>query len=231
VNGGKGIVGRPRVLDRVQEYLDRAKYEETDPWLADDYCVAADTIRNLRQGWLVRPWELAFAMYYGMHPLKLIPIFLERDRKRRELGPSLGDPGEMERVLALLALPPKKPSQSVGRSNVESKPRPRGRPRQVFAGKFGKFVNAFRVEKLATELDVDPAAVYCWMRNEYSPTPIKAIAIVEIARGAGFRLSLEDIYVNEARLHNEEKNRHAILPRGSKENRARRLETSPQRAG
>jgi hypothetical protein len=111
-------------------------------------------------------------------------------------------------------------------SNVETKPRPRGRPRQIFAGKFGKFVNAFRVENLATELDVDPAAVYCWMRNEYSPTPIKAIAIVEIARSAGFRLTLEDIYVNEARQHNEEKNRHAILSRGSKEDRARRLEST-----
>lgn len=101
-----------RKLRRALEYLDRAKYEQTDPWIADDYAIAALTLRNLVEG-IPNPWEYAFLAYFGKSYKKLIPIFLERERERLAMGPSLADPGEMERFLATATLPPKKPSQSV----------------------------------------------------------------------------------------------------------------------
>lgn len=71
-----------------------------------------------------------------------------------------------------------------------------GRPRNEYAGKFGAFVMKVLPENLATELNVDPAAVYQWLRGEHIPRPKKALAIVEIARREGVTLSLEDIYVH-----------------------------------
>lgn len=95
-------------------YLDRVKYREANPWFADDYAIAAGTLRNLAAG-SPNPWELAFQTYFGKSSKKLIPIFLEREKEFLAMGPSLADPAEMARFLAVAALPlpPKKPSQSV----------------------------------------------------------------------------------------------------------------------
>src|SRR5882724_555279 len=109
----RGIVLRARrKLRGALEYLERVKYEQADPWVADDYRIAALTVRNLLDG-RANPWELAFLAYFGKSFKKVLPIFLERERERLAMGPSLADPGEMERFLATATLPPKKPPQSV----------------------------------------------------------------------------------------------------------------------
>jgi hypothetical protein len=69
-----------------------------------------------------------------------------------------------------------------------------GRPRSTWTGKLGSFVSAFTIDRLAGELDVDPASVYGWLRGDFHPKIEKAIAIVEIARAAGTALSLENVY-------------------------------------
>lgn len=107
-----GALAARRKLTRALEYLDRVKYEQADPWVADDYAIAAMTLRNLLEG-ISNPWEYAFLAYFGKSSKKVIPIFLERERERLAMGPSLADPGEMERFLATATLPPKKPPQSV----------------------------------------------------------------------------------------------------------------------
>lgn len=109
----RGVVLRARrKLRHALDYLERVKYKQGDPWVADDYAIAAATVRNLLTGY-PNPWELAFQMYFGKSFKKLLPIFLERERVRLAMGPSLADPGEMERFLATATLPPKKPPQSV----------------------------------------------------------------------------------------------------------------------
>lgn len=81
---------------------------------------------------------------------------------------------------------------------------PTGRPRTQWPGKFGGFVTKYTIESLSTDLDVDPTTVYGWLRGEFSPTPANAIAIAAIARRAGSKLTLEDIYVREVKQHDEE---------------------------
>jgi DNA-binding XRE family transcriptional regulator len=58
-------------------------------------------------------------------------------------------------------------------------------------------VNDFTVERLAGELEVDPASIYAWVRGDNRPQIQKAIAIAEIARAAGTNLTLEDVYETE----------------------------------
>jgi hypothetical protein len=55
-------------------------------------------------------------------------------------------------------------------------------------------VSEFTVERLAGELQLDTSQVYRWVRGDYCLPVQKAIAISEIARAAGTKLSLEDIY-------------------------------------
>jgi hypothetical protein len=107
-----GALSARRKLRRALAYLERAKYEQPCPWIADDYCIASGTIRNILSGF-ENPWDLAFLKYFGKSFKKVLPIFLERERERLAMGPSLADPGEMERFLAIATLPPKKPPQSV----------------------------------------------------------------------------------------------------------------------
>jgi DNA-binding XRE family transcriptional regulator len=84
-----------------------------------------------------------------------------------------------------------------------------------------------KVENLATELDVDPATIYNWMRGECQPSIPRAFAIIEVAQRFGTKLSLEDIYTREANTdHDEEKSNAGILPRTASEARNRRLATA-----
>jgi hypothetical protein len=55
-------------------------------------------------------------------------------------------------------------------------------------------VSEFTVERLAGELDLDSSQVYRWVRGDYRLPVQRAIAISEVARAAGTKLSLEDIY-------------------------------------
>jgi hypothetical protein len=73
--------------------------------------------------------------------------------------------------------------------------RHRGRPRSTtWIGKLGSWVSEFTVERLAGELDLDSSQVYRWVRGDYRLPVQRAIAISEVARAAGTKLSLEDIY-------------------------------------
>ena len=81
----------------------------------------------------------------------------------------------------------------------------RGRPPIKFPGRFGSFVSSFRVENLASELDIDPAAVYCWMRGDYRPKVDHAIRIIEIAKTTGTQLTLEDVLVRVVKSSDEDK--------------------------
>ncbi|MGA2921168.1 MAG: hypothetical protein ABSE28_08695 [Candidatus Sulfotelmatobacter sp.] len=78
--------------------------------------------------------------------------------------------------------------------------RPRGRPRTTtWIGKLGEFVSSFTVERLAGELQLDSSQVYRWVRGDYCLPVQRAIAISEIARTAGTKLTLEDIYEIDVR--------------------------------
>jgi hypothetical protein len=70
-----------------------------------------------------------------------------------------------------------------------------GRPRSTtWVGKLGSWVSAYTVARLAGELDLDPMQIGRWCRGDYAPSIQKAIALVEVARGAGVDLTLEDVY-------------------------------------
>jgi hypothetical protein len=64
----------------------------------------------------------------------------------------------------------------------------------TWIGKFGEWVSSYSVARLAYDLGVDDAQIGRWVRGDCAPTIWKAIAIVEVARGAGVNLGLEDIY-------------------------------------
>jgi hypothetical protein len=108
--------------------MDTARDAEGDPWLADDIQVARNAVLNAVNG--VRdPWGFAFWWYFGKTYQNALIAWTERDRANQQ---ALARCAEMvaERAsrhvyvtaLAKLALPPKKPSQSV---------RPNGTRRKV----------------------------------------------------------------------------------------------------
>ncbi len=66
------------LVQRILARLAEAEQQEGDPWFKADYFVAHQTVRYAAQG-VECPWELAFAMHYGQHPLRLIPEFRNRE--------------------------------------------------------------------------------------------------------------------------------------------------------
>jgi len=56
--------------------------------------------------------------------------------------------------------------------------------------KFARFVRHYGVARLARTLEIDPAAIYQWIRGSVSPRPANARIIVALAHN----LTLEDIY-------------------------------------
>jgi transcriptional regulator with XRE-family HTH domain len=65
--------------------------------------------------------------------------------------------------------------------------------------KFGRFVRTYGAARLARKLEVDPAAIYQWVRGQTSPRAPKARTIVILASEIT-RLSLDDIY-SQYELH------------------------------
>jgi hypothetical protein len=59
--------------------------------------------------------------------------------------------------------------------------------------RFARLVRRYGVAKLARDLDVDPTAIYQWVRGSVSPRPDKAMLIVVLLKPVG-RLRLDDIY-------------------------------------
>jgi hypothetical protein len=60
--------------------------------------------------------------------------------------------------------------------------------------KFARFVMAYGVVRMATELDIHPTAVYQWIRGSSRPKPEHAAIIKSFARKRRTRLTLDDIY-------------------------------------
>jgi DNA-binding XRE family transcriptional regulator len=59
--------------------------------------------------------------------------------------------------------------------------------------RFARLVRRYGVARLARDLEVNPTAVYQWVRGSVSPRPDKAIIIIALVRPLG-RLRLEDVY-------------------------------------
>lgn len=59
--------------------------------------------------------------------------------------------------------------------------------------RFARLVRRYGVARLAHDLEVDPTAIYQWVRGSVSPRPDKAMLIVVLLQPVG-RLRLEDIY-------------------------------------
>ena len=59
--------------------------------------------------------------------------------------------------------------------------------------RFARLVRQYGVARLARDLQVDPTAIYQWVRGSVSPRPDKAMTIVVLLQPVG-RLRLEDVY-------------------------------------
>ena len=60
--------------------------------------------------------------------------------------------------------------------------------------RFGVFVRTFGTTELAHQLNIDPQAIYHWIRGQTSPRPHLARTIVSLASSTAVSLTLEDIY-------------------------------------
>lgn len=65
--------------------------------------------------------------------------------------------------------------------------------RIVIDSKFERFVRSYGVELLAGRLQVQPSAVYHWLRGSTSPKRANARKIQKLARRRGVLLSLDEI--------------------------------------
>lgn len=66
--------------------------------------------------------------------------------------------------------------------------------------KFARFVERYGVARIATELHIDPTAIYHWIRAVTRPKPELAAIIQRIAGQHGTKLTLDDIYGHSANL-------------------------------
>lgn len=69
--------------------------------------------------------------------------------------------------------------------------------------KFDRFVRDFGVEALAQRLDVNPSAIYHWLRGATSPHPANALKIQKLAKQRGIALSLDEIYQHFREVESE----------------------------
>jgi hypothetical protein len=66
--------------------------------------------------------------------------------------------------------------------------------RSRWKSNFARFVHSYGVDLLALELEVDPSAIYHWIRGATTPRPAYAELIRRIARKRGITLSMDEIY-------------------------------------
>jgi hypothetical protein len=66
--------------------------------------------------------------------------------------------------------------------------------------KFARFVMAYGVERLARGLEIDPSAIYHWIRGATAPRRVHAAIIQRLAREAGVKLTLDQIYQHSSDL-------------------------------
>jgi hypothetical protein len=70
--------------------------------------------------------------------------------------------------------------------------------------KFARFVRAYGVERLAKGLDIHPSAIYHWIRGVTAPRRGHAANIQRLAREAGVKLTLDQIYEHSSDLRARE---------------------------
>jgi hypothetical protein len=78
--------------------------------------------------------------------------------------------------------------------------------------KFDLFVREFGVEALAHELDVNPSAIYHWLRGATSPYRANAEKIEDIAKKRGVLLSLNEIYDHYHKVRSARYRSHSLKP-------------------
>jgi hypothetical protein len=78
--------------------------------------------------------------------------------------------------------------------------------------KFDRFVRQFGVELLARRLDVNPSAIYHWLRGSTSPHPANAIKIQTLAKQRGVALSLDEIYEHFREVHSDRYTASSLKP-------------------
>ena len=65
---------------------------------------------------------------------------------------------------------------------------------RYWKSKFARFVKSYGVDSLAKQLDVQPSAIYHWLRGATTPRPVHAEIIQRLARELGTRLTFDQIY-------------------------------------
>lgn len=60
--------------------------------------------------------------------------------------------------------------------------------------KFERFCRSYGVERLAAGLQIQSSAVYHWLRGSTAPRRTIAAILIQLAREAGVRLTLDQIY-------------------------------------
>lgn len=78
--------------------------------------------------------------------------------------------------------------------------------------KFDRFVREFGVEDLARRLDMNPSAIYHWLRGSTSPHPANAIKIQRLAKQRGVSLSLDEIYQHFREVNSERYTTSSLKP-------------------
>lgn len=68
------------------------------------------------------------------------------------------------------------------------------REKNRWKSKFGRFVLAYGVARLAAKVEIDPSAVYHWVRGLNAPRRTHAMVIRDLAHEEGVRLTLDQIY-------------------------------------
>jgi hypothetical protein len=66
--------------------------------------------------------------------------------------------------------------------------------------KFARFVLAYGVARLATELQIRPGAVYQWIRGITAPRRGYAAIVQRLAHESGVKLTLDQIYGHSSEL-------------------------------
>jgi hypothetical protein len=64
---------------------------------------------------------------------------------------------------------------------------------RYWKSKFARFVRSYGVHELAAQLDIQPSAIYHWLRGATAPRPVHAETIKRLARERGARLMMDCI--------------------------------------
>lgn len=64
---------------------------------------------------------------------------------------------------------------------------------------FGQWIQDFGVDRVSTEIQVSPNAVYEWVAGRTAPSPDRAQELVRLSGGS---LSLEDVYRHRREVRN-----------------------------